>query len=58
MLGNWEGEQREGGWGSLIRAWVDFTRGGGTLGSRCVFGERDERLRWVFSGGPVFLPVS
>lgn len=29
MLGNWEGEQREGGWGSLIRAWVDFTGGGG-----------------------------
>lgn len=22
-----------------------------TLGSRCAFGEPDERLRWVFSGG-------
>lgn len=29
MLGNWEGEQREGGWSLLIRAWVDFTEGGG-----------------------------
>lgn len=38
MLGNWKGEQSKRGW-----AWVDFTE----MGGRCVFGKRDELLRWV-----------
>lgn len=51
-----EGERRRGGWGFANKSLGWFHRGlggvgGGTLGSRCVFGEQDERLRWVFPGG-------